>query len=70
MQMQSALFMFGIFPPPSACSDIFAFTDGACTGLTTDAFKAFVVEAVFGYTTFTHVTLNLFIAKMSYWVEF
>jgi len=41
MQMQSALFMFWVLPPPSARSDVFAFFNGACTGLAADAFKAF-----------------------------
>ena len=44
--MQSALFLIGIFPPPSSGTNIFTRLYGSRTWLTTDAWETFVVEFI------------------------
>ena len=44
--VESTFFVFGIFPPPTPGSEVFASGYGPCTGLAADTRKSFVVEVV------------------------
>jgi len=59
MDMKAAFFFTVVFPPPAAGSKIFSRSDGPGTGLTADADKTFVMQAVVGNIILLNVSPGL-----------
>ena len=68
--MQPALPMFGIFPPPTAGADVFAFFDGTGAGLTAYREESFVVETVVGNVVGFYKILNVVLTPINQGIEF
>jgi hypothetical protein len=68
--MQSALFTFGILPPPSSGPDILAFFYSTGTGHTANGWKALFMQAMGGNPVFLGEVPAILFAPVAERVEF
>src|SRR5580692_3085229 len=69
LRMEPALVEFGIFPPPAAGADVFAWRDRAGAGGAADAGIALRMERVHRHVVLAHIVPHIFFGPIGQRVE-